>query len=239
MTTLPILTYQPRWTMARAVAALGVIREKASDLIIPRGAVVFGGGADARTRLVDMGAYEGDLAYLVARGLTANHLEHVVVRCEEGREINAAIGRFKYPDFDWNIVDYETCDLKALPGADVVICAGLLYHFSGASTGGILAAALRRTRRIVVIDSEAVDALDGGVYKQAPSNRHDHGLTGEREWIPSVGWVETSLRAALFTFTRLDTDDLSDGEAHQRYAWEAKNDGSYAQGQRRFWVAWR
>lgn len=223
---LPILTYQPRWTVARAVVGWSKLVERIPA--VPRS-------------IVDMGAYEGDIAFLIQYAATRSiSLCAPHVRCEEARAINRQIGAFKYPEFEWVDVDYETADLVQLPDADLVICCGLIYHFSTIERClAVIRRACSRACGGLIIESEVVDSVDEFHFGAAHPTRHDFGTTNTPEVVPPVGVVESIMGEAGLMFERVESDELADGEGHQTYAWTVKNEGHYERRQRRFWVAWR
>lgn len=180
--------------------------------------------------IIEMGARDGEMVGALVRGMGLT----AAVRCEEGRAEHVAWGRRKFPDFDFAQVDYQTADLNALPEADVVLCVGLLYHVAtSVQVTLVLERAVRRARRLAVIETEVVDNGRDRVHRSIMTSPGDDQGLSTMECIPSMILVEEVFRRLDVGFTRIATADLNSNLGQHRYDWRIRDTGRYVRGEQR------
>ncbi|HXD00262.1 MAG TPA: methyltransferase domain-containing protein [Verrucomicrobiae bacterium] len=182
----------------------------------------------AGKKVVELGAGYGDIGGFFAM-LGAD------VTCLEGREINVAEIRRRYPavkarQFDLN----EPLPVDLVP-TDFIIHFGVLYHLRDPE------ASLRNTCRgckEMVLETECADSDDPNFTK--PTSEHsyhkDHALDGVG-CNPSAAFIERILREEGMAFEMIKDARCNAGDHH--YDWPVRNTGAGPKGQRRLWFVKR
>lgn len=115
---------------------------------------------------------------------------------------------------------------------DIIIHWGLLYHLKDPDSH--LSDLLKYTK-YMILETEVCDS-DEPICKNTHEGGYDQALNGVGSR-PSPVYIENVFKKNGFNFKRIDDAELN--SSFHVYDWTPKNDGSYRNGIRRFWIAWR
>jgi hypothetical protein len=87
----------------------------------------------------------------------------------------------------------------------------------------------------MILETETCDS-EKIICKNTQENGYDQALNGVGSR-PSPVYIENVLKKNGFEFKRLDDSELN--SSFHVYDWIPKNDDSFRDGLRRFWIAWR
>lgn len=180
--------------------------------------------------VVNMGAFYGDLSFLTKR-----EFENLQFINEEGREENIKIGLKKYPEFHWSKINFEECNLKNLPKADIVFNMGLLYHISHQKAKDILLASIERANKIIFFETEVIDCDNEDCFVETSGRKHmiDQSLN-DFEIKPSITYINNILKETGYDYDFIESFELN-GDGHL-YDWKVQNTKNWKSKRRKFWV---
>jgi len=115
---------------------------------------------------------------------------------------------------------------------DVIVHWGLLYHLKDPKDH--LNDLLKYTNYIL-LETEVCDRNES-VCINTNESGYDQAINGVGSR-PSAMYIENVFSDNGFFYKRFDIDELN--HSYHCYNWPSTNDGSYRNGKRRFWIAWR
>jgi len=185
---------------------------------------------DASKTLINMGAFHGDLSYLIHE-----KFRHLAILNEEGRKQNVCIGSQKYPQFGWNQINYENCNLSELPKADIIFNMGLFYHLSSDTAKSILQASINRANKIVFFESEVIDSdiEEKSIQVNGNSHQMDQSMS-KLEARTSILYINKILDEMNCDYDFIESSELNGGG--HTYDWNVENTGKWVPTKRKFWI---
>lgn len=150
------------------------------------------------------------------------------VTCLEARPEHVEYIRTNFPHLKVARMDLEN---EWIGGRwDLIIHTGLLYHLSNVEQH--LRKVLRSSDRII-LETEVLDSLESKVVKVKEPHGYDQSFCREGTRC-SPKYIEELITSEGKAFRIFNSPSLNSGM--HRYDWEHKNDGSFRDGLRRFWV---
>jgi len=179
--------------------------------------------------LVNMGALFGDLSFLVSK-------QFPQIKClnEEGRVENFIDGSKRFPEFEWKLINYESCDLTSLSKGDIVLNMGLFYHLSVKRAKEVFLTSIKRANKIVFFETEVLDCDDEDCFLETPGNTDRAQGLVNLEIKPSIPYINHILTDAGYNFDFIESAKLN-GHGHT-YDWTIKNTKKYTPMKRKMWI---
>jgi len=174
-------------------------------------------------RILELGAHQGDIG-----GNLINFGAHTT--CVEGRVEHIKRGEERHPDIEWKHVDLDIEKWIFESEYDIILHLGLLYHLKNPDY--YLIESQKRCDHFF-LESQVIDNSNEEICKikdPADPKKHGPGQGINAEAQLSVKYIENRLD----NFQRFDLKEL--GGCGHHYDWKAKNDNTYRNGRRRFWV---
>ena len=174
-------------------------------------------------RILELGAHFGDIGgNLVNFGAQVTSVE--------GRPEHVNRGEKLYSKTKWRCVDLDIEEWGFENKYDIILHLGLLYHLKNPDY--YLIESQKRCDHFF-LESQVIDNSNEEICKikdpDGPEHGDGQGINAEAQL--SVKYIENRLD----NFQRFDLKELGGGGHH--YDWKAKNDNTYRNGRRRFWVA--